>query len=134
MSVVRTVARQKLTDDDFKKLMIAWVEWDEKLEALGFSSSTPVWRAQFGTGGGEFQSSEPFGIKLLHAEGWLRELIDAMDALLEDDQCRFPIICLQNFWKYGKMEGANVVALAKTKFYGQVCIGEALVKREMKRG
>ena len=128
MSVVRTVAI-----DDFPGLMREWAEWTQNLQGLGFSDSTTLWKAQFGKGGEEFKSSIPAGIRLLETHGALRRLIEAMDALTEDDDTRLPVACVQWLYLVGPEQCLQVWGKSKTKLYEHIRTGEILIKREMKR-
>ena len=75
--------------DDFPALMRDWAEWTQNLQGLGYSGSTTIWRAQFGSGGGEFESTVPLGIRLLETPGALRRLIDAMDARMAAESAAY---------------------------------------------
>ena len=119
--------------DDFPGLMREWAEWTQNLQGLGYSDSTTLWRAQFGTGGGQFASCIPLGIRLLEAHGALQRLIDAMDSLTQDDDTRLPVSCVQWLYLYGPEKCLAAWGKSKTKLYEHIRTGEILIKREMKR-
>lgn len=122
-----------LAIDDFPGLMREWAEWTTNLQGLGYSDSTTLWRAQFGTGGGQFGSTVPPGITLLETHGALRRLIDAMDSLTEDDDTRLPVSCVQWLYLVGPEQCLAVWGKSKTKLYEHIRTGEILIRREMKR-
>lgn len=124
---------QSLAIDDFPGLMREWAEWVTNLQGLGYSDSTTLWRAQFGSGGGEFSSSIPLGIRLLDTHGALARLIEAMDALTNDDDTRQPVSCVQWLYLFGPDEAMQMWGKSKTKFYESIRTGEILIKREIKR-
>lgn len=119
--------------EEFAGLMQQWAVWITSVEALGYSTSTPVWRAQFGAGGGEFASAPPMRVELLEIRGKFRALVEAMHALILDPDTRKPVTCLQNLYRYGRHDAAKMAGLPEPTMYKQVYIGEALVRREMKR-
>lgn len=122
-----------LAIDDFPGLMREWAEWTTNLQGLGYSDSTTLWRAQFGQGGSGFASSVPAGLRLLETHGALRRLIDAMDALTEDDDTRVPVSCVQWLYLVGPEQCLAVWGKSKTKLYENIRTGEILIRREMKR-
>lgn len=124
---------QAIAIDDFPGLMRLWAEWTHNLDGLGYSDSTTLWRAQFGTGGGQFGSAVPLGLRLLETGGELRRLIDAMDSLSEDDDTRLPVSCVQWLYLYGPEQCLQAWGKSKTKLYENIRTGEILIKREMKR-
>ena len=128
---------QSLAIDDFPGLMREWAEWVTNLQGLGYSDSTTLWRAQFGSGGGEFSSSIPLGIRLLDTHGALARLIEAMDALTNDEDTRQPVNCVQWLYLFGPDEAVRIYGEAtgkgRAKFYQLMQTGEVLIRREVKR-
>ena len=128
---------QSIAIDDFAGLMREWAEWVTNLQGLGYSDSTTLWRAQFGSGGGEFSSSIPLGIRLLEAHGALARLIEAMDALTNDEDTRQPVNCVQWLYLFGPDEAVRIYNEAtgkgRAKFYQLMQTGEVLIRREVKR-
>lgn len=128
---------QTIAVDDFAGLMREWAEWVNNLQGLGYSDSTTLWRAQFGSGGGEFSSAIPLGLRLLETHGALRRLIDAMEALTEDDDTLLPVSCVQWLYLFGPDEAVRIYNEAtgkgRAKFYQLMQTGEALIRREVKR-
>lgn len=119
--------------DDFPALMREWAEYVHNLEGLGHSDSTTLWRAQFGHGGGQFQSAVPLGLRLLEVHGALKRLIDAMDELEQDEETKTPVSCVQWLYLYGPEKCLEAWGKSKTKLYENIRTGEILIKREMKR-
>ncbi len=124
---------QALAIDDFPGLMREWVEYVHNLEGLGYSDSTTLWRAVMGSGEGSFQSSPPIGLRLLEVHGALKRLINAMDALTEDDDTRKPVSAVQWLYLLGPEKAMQSWGGSKTKFYEAIRTGEILIKREIKR-
>lgn len=123
--------------DDFPGLMREWVSWIHELEGLGYSDSTPVWRANFGPGGGSFESSPPKGVDKLKTRGALRRLVAAMDELSEDDDAQPYVACVQWAYLYGTERASRLYIekfkKSRAKFYSMLATGEILLKREAKR-
>ncbi len=119
--------------EEFAGLMQQWAVWITSVEALGYSTSTPVWRAQFGSGGEGFASAPPMRVELLEIRGKFRALVEAMEELIRDSEARDPVVCLQYLYRYGREEAAKAKGIAETALYKRVSIGEALVRREMRR-
>jgi hypothetical protein len=124
---------QALDIDDFPGLMREWAEWVHNLEGLGYSDSTTIWRAAMGSSDGEFASAIPLGIRLLETHGALRRLINAMDALSQDDDTKTPVSCVQWLYLYGPEKALEAWGKSKTKFYEAIRTGEILIRREIKR-
>ncbi len=124
---------QSLAVDDLDGLLREWAEWAETCMALGHSDSTPIWRANFGHGSGTFASAPPRRVELLEIRGALRRLVQAMDALTEDDDTRKPVSAVQLHYLYGPQNGLIMFGGSKTKYFEAIRTGEALIKREIKR-
>jgi len=122
-----------LAIDDFDALLREWAAWIESCRGLGFSDSTPVWRALFGHGDGNFGSSVPTRVDVLEVRGALKRLINAMDALTEDEDTRKPVSAVQLHYIFGPQEGLSLFGGSKTKYFEAIRTGEALLKREIKR-
>lgn len=119
--------------DDLDGLLREWAEWTEACRALGHSDSTPVWRASFGQGAGEFGSKPPLRVEMLEIYGALKRLVNAMDALTEDDDTRKPVSAVQLHYLYGPKNGLLMFGGSKTKYFEAIRTGEALIRREIKR-
>lgn len=123
---------QALAIDDFPGLMREWAEYVHNLEGLGYSDSTTLWRAVMGSGEGNFQSSPPLGLRRLETDGALKRLINAMDALTEDDDTRPAVSCVQWLYLFGPDEAIKRLGKSRAKFYQMMQTGEVLIRREIK--
>lgn len=122
-----------LAIDDFDGLLREWAEYAQELVALGYSDSTPVWRAHFGHGDGNFGSSPPRRVEMLEVRGALKRMVLAMDALEKDDDAKKPVSAVQLHYIFGPQKGLAMFGGSKTKYFEAIRTGEALIRREIKR-
>lgn len=120
------------TRDPLPGLLREWAQWYESLTAVGYPDSTPIWRAAQGQGGGGFTASIPHGVTMLRMGGPLRRLVEAMDALMADEDARVPVATVQAFYRFGAVKVRDELGWGHSKIYTVVTTGEALIRREMK--
>lgn len=118
--------------DPLPGLLREWAQWYESLNAVGYADSTAVWRAAQGEGGGGFASSIPPGVDRLRLHGALRRLVEAMDALMADEDARLSVAIVQAFYLCGPVKVRDKLGWGTSKIYTVVTTGEALIRREMK--
>lgn len=123
--------------DEFDKLMREWVSWIHELQGLGYSDSTPVWRAQFGNAEGQFLSAPPKGVEKLKTHGALRRLVAAMEDLSRDEETLPMVSCVQWAYLFGTENACRMYTegfnKSRATFYSMLKTGELLLKRESRR-
>ena len=122
-----------LAIDDFPALMREWAEWAKCLVGVGYSDSTPIWRALMANQDGEFKSRPPAGLRELETHGALTRLINAMGVLAEDDDARPHLSCLQAVYLIGMDEAITFIGKSKGRIYESCRTAESLLRVEMKR-
>ena len=114
-----------------KNMQTAWADWIIGLEGLGYSDSTTIWRAQFGSGAAEFASSIPHGIRLLTLSGELARLVAAMNALADKEDTREPVEAIQWAYLYGVPKGIELSGKSQATYYRMMQRGETLIRAEI---